>query len=105
MMNSPKDRVRANIYKTLLEEEKKKGKKKSMLSLSLFVVGMFTGVSYKNLNENTFSENKFVAFEKKEGMSRKEVEFAIEDLFQPNEIKVKKKDFNSENLFVSDLQI
>lgn len=43
---TPKERVRANIYKTLLEEEKRKNKRKSLFSLSLFVLGMFTSSTY-----------------------------------------------------------
>ena len=51
-MVSPKERVRANIYKSLLEEEKKRNKKISFFSLSLFVVGVFTGTSYDLVKRN-----------------------------------------------------
>lgn len=103
-MDSPKERVRANIYKALLEQEKKRNKKISVVSVSLFVVGIFTGVSYSSVKTGISSSKNLVAFENKGGM-KKEVEFAIDDLFQNNEIKINKKDFDTEKLFVSDLHI
>nr|WP_307774473.1 hypothetical protein [uncultured Cetobacterium sp.] len=109
-MSSPRERVRANIYKTLLEEEKRKGKKMSMVSLSLFVVGVFTGSSYDLLKKNIAPNNQtIVALESKEIepiLTGKETEYKIiDDLFQVDQIKIHKQDFNSENLFVSELQI
>ena len=50
-MTSPKDRVRANIYKQLLAEEKRKAKRNSWFSLSLFVLGMFTTSTYQMLTK------------------------------------------------------
>ena len=46
---TPKDRVRANIYKTLLEEEKRKNRRRGVFSLSLFVLGIFTSSTYQML--------------------------------------------------------
>lgn len=43
---SPKERVRANIYKTLLEEEKRKNKRMSLFSVGLFFVGVITMSTY-----------------------------------------------------------
>lgn len=45
---TPKERVRLNIYKTLLEEEKRKNKRVSVLSVCLFVVGIVTMSSYNS---------------------------------------------------------
>ncbi|MGL4628782.1 MAG: hypothetical protein ACRCVB_02875 [Cetobacterium sp.] len=109
-MVSPKERVRANIYKTLLEEEKKKKKKMSVFSVSLFVVGVFTGTSYNGIiSKNTAPTESLVAFEsgelQRKVSDRKEIGFTIDDLFQADEIRINKRDFNSENLFVTDLQI
>ena len=39
---SPKEKVRANIYKALLEEEKRKNKRMSIFSIGLFFVGIVT---------------------------------------------------------------
>lgn len=109
-MGSPKEKVRANIYKTLLDEEKRKGKKMSFVSLSLFVVGVFTGSSYDLLKRNiTPVTPSLVALESKDvilhSIEKKDSGFKIDDLFETEEIKINKRDFNSENLFVSDLQI
>ena len=108
-MVSPKERVRANIYKTLLEEEKKKSKKISVFSLSLFIVGVFTGTSYDLLKRNIAPTEKLVALEggelQRKVLDRKENGFTIDDLFQADEIRINKRDFNTENLFVTDLQI
>lgn len=38
MMTSPKERVRANIYKELLEQEKRRNKKLSIVSVSVFLL-------------------------------------------------------------------
>lgn len=38
-------------------------------------------------------------------VSDKKIGFTIDDLFQADEIKINKRDFNTENLFVTDLQI
>lgn len=106
-MDSPKEKIRANIYKKLLEEEKRKNKKISVFSLSVFVVGVFTGTSYNLLRRDIITKNQVVAFKNKTNLKKqiKEQGFTIDDLFQVDGIKIDKKDFNSENLFVSDLQI
>ncbi len=43
---TPKERVRIGVYKTLLEEEKNKNKRKSHLTISVFVIGIFAGSLY-----------------------------------------------------------
>lgn len=54
---SPKDRVRANIYKGLLEEEKNRNRRYQKISLSLFLVGILGTSSYYNfLKGNVISE-------------------------------------------------
>lgn len=111
-MVSPKEKVRANIYKSLLEEEKRRNKKMSVFSLSLFVVGIFTGTSYNSLKESMIGEQEIqqvVALNSSEntvkGMENKDFNKMIDELFQVNEIKIDKRDFNSENLFVTELKI
>ena len=47
---SAKERVRANIYKELLETEKKKNSRYSKVSLSLVFVGIIGLVGYQNLD-------------------------------------------------------
>ena len=46
---SPKEKVRANIYKALLEEEKRKNKRMSIFSIGLFFVGIVTMSTYNSL--------------------------------------------------------
>lgn len=52
-MVSPKDRVKANIYKELFEQEKRKNKRKSLFSVSLFFLGIFTSSTYQMLVRET----------------------------------------------------
>lgn len=53
---SPKEKVRTNIYKALLEEEKMKNKRMSIFSIGLFFVGVVTMSTYNSL-VNTVSDN------------------------------------------------
>lgn len=46
-MVSPKEKIRANIYKQLLAEEKRKGKRKGVYSFSLFLLGIFVNSAYQ----------------------------------------------------------
>lgn len=46
---SPKEKVRANIYKALLEEEKRRNKRMSIFSVGLFFVGIVTMSTYNSL--------------------------------------------------------
>ena len=52
-MLSPKDRVKANIYKELFEQEKRKNKRKSLFSISLFFLGVFTSSTYQMVVRET----------------------------------------------------
>lgn len=109
---TPKDRVRANIYKTLLEEEKRKNKKISLISVSLFVVGIFTGSSYDllfngptSIEATTAALGNSILRRDTEKTKVKGNDWTLDHLFgDENFIKVS-EDFNTEKLFVSDLQI
>ena len=107
-MMSPKDKIRANVYKSLLEEEKKRNKKISVLSLSLFVVGVFTGTSH-DLLFNPLTNKKIPTLNKatKIAMNGDDAKslLTIDDMFQSDGINISKQDFNSEKLFTSDIQI
>lgn len=111
MTSSPKDRVRANIYKTLLEEEKRKKKKRSVLSVSLFVIGIFTGKTINtvmNLKEYNFNQKlalEMSHYSKSTNLQNKLELEMINDLFEVDKIKLQKDDFDFENLFVSEVQI
>ena len=59
---SPKEKVRANIYKALLEEEKRKNKRMSIFSIGLFFVGIVTMSTYNSLVKSVpNNENNIVA--------------------------------------------
>lgn len=45
---SPKDKVRANVYRELLAQEKTKNKKLSTLSVGVFFIGIFAVSTYNN---------------------------------------------------------
>lgn len=105
---TPKERVRANIYKNLLEEEKKKNKKISIFSVSLFVMGIFTGTSYDLIFKGPDILQKNTAFNKEERVdkkSQKSIEWSIEHFFEESDFKKVTEDFSTEKLFVSELQI
>ena len=59
---SPKEKVRANIYKALLEEEKRRNKRMSIFSVGLFFVGIVTMSTYNSLVKSVpNNENNIVA--------------------------------------------
>lgn len=70
---SPKERVRANIYKTLLEEEKRKNKRMSIFSVGLFFVGIVTMSTYNSLvktipNPQMNNSNTIISGEAREAL-------------------------------------
>lgn len=104
---TPKERVRANIYKTLLEEEKRKNKRKSLFSLSLFVLGMFTSSTYQML----FKETKLNSMDKyviNRNVSEKFLDkndITLDHIFSDSMFDDKKVEINTEDLFGLDVQI
>ncbi|MCJ8342597.1 MAG: hypothetical protein MJH09_07085 [Cetobacterium sp.] len=105
---TPKEKVRANIYKTLLEEEKKRNKKMSILSVSLFVVGIFTGGTYDLIFDGAqgFQNGALqVSALKREISGKKNNDWTIDHLYRNDSLLKGSEDFNTEKLFVSELQI
>lgn len=104
---TPKERVRANIYKTLLEEEKKKNKRKSVFSLSLFILGMFTSSTYQMLfkEPNINSMNKYVINRDVDEKFLKKNDITLEHIFSDSVFDDKKVELNTEELFGLDVQI
>ncbi|WP_294704363.1 hypothetical protein [uncultured Fusobacterium sp.] len=106
-MVSPKDRVKANIYKELFEEEKRKNKRKSLFSVSLFFLGIFTSSTYQMLVRETpiestinYAVNKSVT-----GVERKKIDLSMEHFFSNNFFDDKKIEINADELFGLDTQI
>ncbi|WP_074016973.1 hypothetical protein [Fusobacterium massiliense] len=100
---SPKERVRANVYKALLEEEKRRNKKMSIFSVGLFFVGMVT-VSTYNLfldKPNTLNNTSSVA-----SMVQVDKEELISSMYDNNNIVSKKNvELNPDELFIYNTQI
>ena len=103
---TPKERVRANIYKTLLEEEKKKNKRKSVFSLSLFLLGIFTSSTYQMLVKETPVGNleKYV-INKIDDRSMSRDEITLEHIFSNSMFDDQKLEMNTDDLFGLDVQI
>lgn len=100
---SPKERVRANIYKSLLEEEKRKNKRMSMFSVGLFFVGVVTMSTYNSFikpasNNNSYNENIV--------LSKAGEDALMSSLYDTNSIINKKMiELNPDELFTLDTQI
>ena len=101
---SPKEKVRANIYKALLEEEKRKNKRMSIFSVGLFFVGVVTMSTYNSLvksvpNNEVNNENNIVA----SGEVREALLSSIYD--NSSVIGTKTTQLNPDELFIYNTQI
>ena len=101
---SPKEKVRANIYKALLEEEKRKNKRMSIFSIVLFFVGIVTMSTYNSLvksvpNNEVNNENNIVA----SGEVREALLSSIYD--NSSVIGTKTTQLNPDELFIYNNQI
>ena len=101
---SPKEKVRANIYKALLEEEKRKNKRMSIFSIGLFFVGIVTKSTYKSHvksvpNNEVNNENNIVA----SGEVREALLSSIYD--NSSVIGTKTTQLNPDELFIYNNQI
>jgi len=101
---SPKEKVRANIYKALLEEEKRKNKRMSIFSVGLFFVGIVTMSTYNSLvksvpNPDMNSGNRVVA----SGEVREALLTSIYD--NSSVVGTKKTQLNPDELFIYNSQI
>ena len=97
---SPKEKVRANIYKALLEEEKRKNKRVSIFSIGLFFVGIVTMSTYNSLVKSVpNNENNIVA----SGEVREALLTSIYD--NSSVIGTKTTQLNPDELFIYNSQI
>ena len=97
---SPKEKVRANIYKALLEEEKRKNKRMSIFSVGLFFVGVVTMSTYNSLVKSVpNNENNIVA----SGEVREALLSSIYD--NSSVIGTKTTQLNPDELFIYNSQI
>ena len=101
---SPKEKVRANIYKALLEEEKRRNKRMSIFSVGLFFVGIVTMSTYNSLiksvpNPDMNSSNNIVA----SGEVREALVTSIYD--NSSVVGTKTTQLNPDELFIYNTQI
>ena len=101
---SPKERVRSNIYKALLEEEKRRNKRMSIFSVGLFFVGIVTMSTYNSLVKNIPSPDvnaNTVAVTTK--VNREEL---ITNMYDSSNVAGKKTiELNPDELFIYNTQI
>ena len=101
---SPKEKVRANIYKALLEEEKRKNKRMSIFSVGLFFVGVVTMSTYNSLVNSVPSpdmngSNSIIA----SGEAREALVTSIYD--NSSVVGTKTTQLNPDELFIYNTQI
>ena len=101
---SPKEKVRENKYKALLEEEKRRNKRMSIFSVGLFFVGIVTMSTYNSLvktvpNPDTNNGNSFVA----SGEAREALMSSIYD--DSGVVNKKITQLNPDELFIYNTQI
>lgn len=102
-MMEPKDRVKLNVYKRLLEEEKKKSKKLVAVGASMFVIGVFSDSVFEMATDTIAPQEVKVAYEMTNPSSNSDI--AWENFFEGNIVQEKNLELNAEDLFVADLGI
>lgn len=100
-MMEPKDRVKLNVYKRLLEEEKKKSKKLVAVGASMFVIGVFSDSVFEVATKKIAPQKVSVA----QVSATPNTDIAWENFFEGSIVKEKTLEFNAEELFVADLGI
>lgn len=103
-MMEPKDRVKLNVYKRLLDEEKKKNKKLVAVGASMFVIGIFSDNVFQMATETVAPREMKVAYQKATPKNSNN-DIVWESFFEGNVVKEKNLELNAEDLFVADLGI
>lgn len=105
---SPKDRVKANIYKRLLEEEKVKNKRYMKASISLFFIGIVSTASYNSFIKTEISsrasQNDILVINKNIDRSDRE-KLEIDSFFSKEIFEDKKVEINTEQVFGYEYQL
>lgn len=106
---SPRDRVKANIYKNLLEEEQKRSQRYRKVSLSLFFVGIIGTSSYYHfLKSDVISElgGKHIVILKNSPIeTEKSEKIKLEDFFDGKIFEDEQKiNIDTEHVFGFDFQ-
>lgn len=99
---TPKERVKLNIYKQLLEEEKRRNKKMSWVSVSLFVLGIFGTSTYNilksNLNPVATPGRAYISNLQDKGV------MTIEQIFEQKLVDEKQLELSPDEFFAVDIQ-
>lgn len=104
---TPKERVRLNVYKALLEDEKRKSRRKSYLSVSVFVIGIFAGSVYNFIpsrNVQIMEPVRSYTADVGEKSFRSNME-AIDNFFSKNSIEQEQKEIKTDEYFVMNMQV
>jgi hypothetical protein len=106
---SPRDRVKANIYKNLLEEEQNKNRRYRKVSLSLFFVGILGTSSFysflKNEGVSQLSGKHIVILKNNPVESKKTEKIELEDFFNAKIFEDNQKiNIDTEHVFGFDFQ-
>ena len=104
-MIEAKDRVKLNVYKRLLEDEKRKNKKIVAVGASMFVIGVFSDNLLQVATETVAPEKAKIAYASTFSQEALNREVAWEAFFEGNVVKEKNLELNAEDLFVADLGI
>ncbi|MGL4687345.1 MAG: hypothetical protein ACRCVS_01515 [Fusobacteriaceae bacterium] len=102
---SPKDKVRANIYKNLLQEEKTRSKRYLKASFSLFLVGVISSTSYHTFIKSSVEKiNPSIMVFNKDKMSNDSDKIEIDHFFTKDIFKSEKIEINTDQVFGFDFQ-
>ncbi|MDP0488608.1 MAG: hypothetical protein Q7K48_00760 [Fusobacterium sp. JB021] len=100
---SPKERVRVNIYKQLLKEEKQKNKRKSYLSISVFVIGIFAGSIYNFVPSNKMPGLEIKTTSNSDGHIFQQNN-SIDEYFNGKSISMEKEEIKADEYFLMNMQ-
>lgn len=101
---SPKERVRANIYKELLKEEKQKNRRKSYLSVSVFVIGIFVGSIYNLVPNNNVPGLEIKTSSTGNISSNVQQNNTVDEYFNGKSISLEKEEIKADEYFLMNMQ-
>lgn len=101
---SPKERVRVNIYKELLKEEKQKNRRKSYLSVSVFVIGIFAGSIYNLVPNNNIPGLEIKTSSTGNISSNVQQNKTIDEYFNGKSISLEKEEIKADEYFLMNMQ-
>ncbi|HEY4534081.1 MAG TPA: hypothetical protein VIG61_08005 [Fusobacterium sp.] len=106
-MTSPKERVRANVYKELLKQEKRRNQKLSIVSVSVFLLGIFASSGYNALYRTSIGEESpsYVIGSERKVKEFEKDSFILDSIYNTGILHEKTVSLNPDELFGLDTQI